>query len=154
MRSGSSPKISQCRCSTSGQGKSSFILKKLPLQGEIPEKSNGKDFFELPVFSYHDGYLSTNISTNYFFSSQRHAEVPRLTQVHAALSHRPRVHALFFLLAPATRAPFCIQHSTSIHVLRSAFRPRPPSMCCPPSCMSRQAAQPLTGPESPLLKFH
>lgn len=27
------------------------------------------------------GYLSTNISTNYFFSSQRHAEVPRLTQV-------------------------------------------------------------------------
>lgn len=49
-------------------------------KGEIPEKSNGKDFFELPVFSYHDGYLSTNISTNYFFSSQRHAEVPRLTQ--------------------------------------------------------------------------
>lgn len=89
----------------------------LSLQGEIPEKSNGKDFFELPVFSYHDGecrkgvhcqrvcvfvhawscwprsylldntmccpagYLSTNISANYFFSSQRHAEVPRLTQV-------------------------------------------------------------------------
>jgi hypothetical protein len=81
----------------------------------------GKGFFELPVFSYHEGaqrcaavfsatavlcplcncqmlcarsswptldrsifaagYLSTNISANYFFSSQRHADVPRLTQV-------------------------------------------------------------------------
>ncbi len=29
------------------------------LQGEIPEKSNGKDFFELPVFSYHEGEQPT-----------------------------------------------------------------------------------------------
>ncbi len=58
-----------------------------------------------------------------------------------------RCACFVFFLAPATRAPFCIQHSTSIHVLKSAFRPRHPSMCCPPSCTSRQAAQPPTGPE-------
>ena len=32
------------------------------------------------VFNYHEGYLSVNCSTNYYFSSQRHPEVPRLTQ--------------------------------------------------------------------------
>jgi hypothetical protein len=39
-----------------------------------------KPFFRIPVFNYHNGYLSINYSDNYFLLSQRHAEVPRLTQ--------------------------------------------------------------------------
>mmetsp|Transcript_16210 Transcript_16210/g.48565 ORF Transcript_16210/g.48565 Transcript_16210/m.48565 type:complete len:391 (-) Transcript_16210:635-1807(-) len=49
-------------------------------KGEVPDRSNGLGWFELPVFNYHEGYLSTNYSPNYYFSSQRHPEVPRLTQ--------------------------------------------------------------------------
>ena len=42
-------------------------------KGEIPP---GKQpFFEIPVFNYHKGYLSVNFSINYYFLSQRHAEV-------------------------------------------------------------------------------
>lgn len=39
-----------------------------------------KPFFRIPVFNYHGGYLSVNYSDNYFLLSQRHPEVPRLTQ--------------------------------------------------------------------------
>ncbi|GAB4822232.1 hypothetical protein N2152v2_009278 [Parachlorella kessleri] len=49
-------------------------------KGEIPEGK--KPFFEIPVFNYHKGYLSVNYSDNYYFLSQRHDEVPRLTPAH------------------------------------------------------------------------
>lgn len=39
-----------------------------------------KPYFRIPVFNYHQGHLSINYSDNYFLLSQRHAEVPRLTQ--------------------------------------------------------------------------
>lgn len=47
-------------------------------KGEVPPGK--KPFFRIPVFNYHQGYLSVNYSDNYFLLSQRHAEVPRLTQ--------------------------------------------------------------------------
>lgn len=34
------------------------------------------------MFNYHKGYLSVNFSDNYYFLSQRHEEVPRLTPAH------------------------------------------------------------------------
>lgn len=49
-------------------------------KGEIPPGK--KPFFEIPVFNYHKGYLSINYSDNYYFLSQRHEEVPRLTPAH------------------------------------------------------------------------
>jgi len=49
-------------------------------KGEIP--AGKKPFFEIPVFNYHAGTLSINYSENYFILSQRHEEVPRLTEVH------------------------------------------------------------------------
>eukprot|EP00887_Chlorella_sp_A99_P003510 scaffold7.g3510.t1 len=49
-------------------------------KGEVPPGK--KPFFEIPVFSYHEGYLSMNFSSNYYFLSQRHPEVPRLTPAH------------------------------------------------------------------------
>ena len=49
-------------------------------KGEVPPGK--KPFFEIPVFNFHKGHLSVNISENYFLLSQRHAEVPRLTPDH------------------------------------------------------------------------
>ncbi|WIA23850.1 hypothetical protein OEZ85_013508 [Tetradesmus obliquus] len=46
-------------------------------KGEVPPGK--KPYFLIPVFNYHEGYLSVNYSDNYFLLSQRHAEVPRLT---------------------------------------------------------------------------
>ena len=49
-------------------------------KGEVPP---GKQpFFEIPVLNFHKGYLSINYSDNYYFASQRHPEVPRLTPAH------------------------------------------------------------------------
>ena len=47
-------------------------------KGEVP--AGKKPYFLIPVFNYHAGYLSINFSDNYYFASQRHAEVPRLTE--------------------------------------------------------------------------
>jgi len=48
-------------------------------QGEIPE---GKaPYFRLPIFNYHDGYLSTSYTATYYELAQRHPEVPRLTEL-------------------------------------------------------------------------
>jgi Taurine catabolism dioxygenase TauD, TfdA family len=42
--------------------------------------SQGNDpFFTIPVFNFHKGQLSINYSDNYFYSAQRHPQVPRLT---------------------------------------------------------------------------
>lgn len=49
-------------------------------KNEVP--AGKKPFFEIPVFNYYKGYLSVNFSDNYFFLSQRHPEVPRLTEQH------------------------------------------------------------------------
>jgi hypothetical protein len=49
-------------------------------KGEVPPGK--KPFFEIPVFNFHAGRLAVNISSNYYFLSQRHAEVPRLTPDH------------------------------------------------------------------------
>jgi hypothetical protein len=49
-------------------------------KGEVPPGK--KPFFEIPVFNFFRGFLSVNISENYFLLSQRHAEVPRLTPDH------------------------------------------------------------------------
>lgn len=51
-------------------------------KGEVP--SGKKPFFEIPVFNFHQGYLSVNYSDNYYLLSQRHAEVPKLTPDHYA----------------------------------------------------------------------
>lgn len=48
-------------------------------KGEIPPGK--RDFYPMPVFNFFEGYLSVNFSDNYFFLSQRHAEVPRLTDL-------------------------------------------------------------------------
>ncbi len=42
-------------------------------KGEVP--AGKKPFFEIPIFNYHQGYLSVNFSDNYYFLSQRHEEV-------------------------------------------------------------------------------
>ena len=46
-------------------------------QGEIPK---GKlPYYNLPVFKYHEGYLSTNYKATYYELALRHPEVPRWT---------------------------------------------------------------------------
>lgn len=49
-------------------------------KGEVPQ---GKlPYFEIPVFNAFKGHLSVNYSPNYYFDSQRHEGVPRLTPAH------------------------------------------------------------------------
>lgn len=38
------------------------------LQGEVPPGK--KPFFKIPVFNYHEGFLSINYSDNYYLLSQ------------------------------------------------------------------------------------
>ncbi len=48
-------------------------------QGEIPD---GKlPYFRLPIFNYHEGYLSTSYNATYYELAQRHHEVPRMTDL-------------------------------------------------------------------------
>mmetsp|Transcript_37065 Transcript_37065/g.82427 ORF Transcript_37065/g.82427 Transcript_37065/m.82427 type:complete len:361 (+) Transcript_37065:175-1257(+) len=47
-------------------------------KGEIPPGKKG--FYPIPVFNFFHGHLSVNYSDNYYFLSQRHPEVPRLTE--------------------------------------------------------------------------
>lgn len=56
-----------------------LIARYFDRKGEVPPGK--KPFFAIPVFNYHEGYLSINYSDNYYLLSQRHAEVPRLTKV-------------------------------------------------------------------------
>mmetsp|Transcript_22137 Transcript_22137/g.52946 ORF Transcript_22137/g.52946 Transcript_22137/m.52946 type:complete len:112 (+) Transcript_22137:352-687(+) len=53
----------------------------------------------IPVFNFHEGYLSVNYSDNYFRLSQRHPEVPRLSPKHYeamdlfnSLARSPEIH--------------------------------------------------------------
>ena len=48
-------------------------------KGEIPPGKTG--VYEMPVYNFFQGYLSVNFSDNYYFLSQRHPEVPRLTEM-------------------------------------------------------------------------
>ena len=48
-------------------------------KGEIPPGKKG--YYAMPVFNFFEGYLSVNFSDNYYFLSQRHPEVPRLTEM-------------------------------------------------------------------------
>ncbi|KAK9862136.1 hypothetical protein WJX84_008907 [Apatococcus fuscideae] len=50
----------------------------LDRKGEIPA---GKlPYYRIPIFNYHQGYLSVNYSATYYELAQRHPEVPRLTE--------------------------------------------------------------------------
>jgi hypothetical protein len=49
-------------------------------RGEVPE--GGKPFFEIPVFTWHRGYLNAIYQRQYIDSAQRFPEAPRLTPAH------------------------------------------------------------------------
>jgi hypothetical protein len=49
-------------------------------RGEVPV--GGKPFFEIPVFSWHQGHLTAIYQRQYIDSAQRFAEAPRLTANH------------------------------------------------------------------------
>jgi hypothetical protein len=49
-------------------------------RGEVPD--GGKPFFEIPVFTWHRGYLNAIYQRQYIDSAQRFPEAPRLTAAH------------------------------------------------------------------------
>ncbi|HYD04934.1 MAG TPA: TauD/TfdA family dioxygenase [Reyranella sp.] len=51
-------------------------------RGEVPV--GGKPFFEIPVFTWHQGYLTAIYQRQYIDSAQRFGGAPRLTQAHVA----------------------------------------------------------------------
>ena len=66
-------------------------------RGEVPE--GHKPYFEIPVFSWHEGYLTALYQRQYVDSAQRFPEAPRLSpaQVEAldlfdSLANDPRLH--------------------------------------------------------------
>ena len=66
-------------------------------RGEVPEGQ--KPYFEIPVFSWHEGYLTALYQRQYVDSAQRFPEAPRLSpaQVEAldlfdSLANDPRLH--------------------------------------------------------------
>ena len=116
-------------------------------KGEVPA---GKDpFFEMPILNFSRGYLSINISANYYRDSQRFPEVPRLTAAQEAavasfeaLADDPRF-AMEHALAPGdiqllnnhnvlhTRSAFVNDATHTRHLLRlwlapPVERPLPP----------------------------
>ncbi|SKA03317.1 Taurine catabolism dioxygenase TauD, TfdA family [Enhydrobacter aerosaccus] len=73
-------------------------------RGEVPEGQ--KPYFEIPVFNWHDGFLSAIYQRQYIDSAQRFPDAPRLTpqQVEAldmfdALTNDPKLH-LFMEFRP------------------------------------------------------
>ncbi|HYF58887.1 MAG TPA: TauD/TfdA family dioxygenase [Burkholderiaceae bacterium] len=73
-------------------------------RGEVPPGM--KPYFELPVFSWHDGFLTAIYQRQYIDSAQRFPDAPRLTAQHVealdafdALAEDPRLH-LTMRLAP------------------------------------------------------
>ncbi len=48
-------------------------------RGEL-EREGGKPYYVMPIFSYHDGMVSTRYLRHYIDSAQRIPEVPRLTE--------------------------------------------------------------------------
>jgi hypothetical protein len=73
-------------------------------RGEVPEGQ--KPYFEIPVFSWHQGYLTALYQRQYIDSAQRFADAPRLSpaQVEAldlfdSLANDPRLH-LFMQFKP------------------------------------------------------
>ncbi|KAK9919027.1 hypothetical protein WJX75_008803 [Coccomyxa subellipsoidea] len=91
-------------------------------KGEIPPGK--KEYFQLPIFHYYKGYLSSPYLPTYYELAQRHAEVPRLSgkQVEAirlynalALSDKLR---LDILLQPGDIQ--LLSNHTQLHT-RSAF---------------------------------
>jgi hypothetical protein len=73
-------------------------------RGEVPQGM--KPYFEIPVFNWHEGQLTTIYQRQYIDSAQRFADAPRLTDLHVraldrfdALAEDPAVH-LRMRLAP------------------------------------------------------
>ena len=73
-------------------------------RGEVPE--GHKPYFEIPVFSWHEGYLTALYQRQYVDSAQRFPEAPRLSpaQVEAldlfdSLANDPRLH-MFMEFSP------------------------------------------------------
>jgi hypothetical protein len=73
-------------------------------RGEVPEGQ--KPYFEIPVFNWHQGFLTAIYQRQYIDSAQRFADAPRLTpaQIEAldlfdALANDPRLH-LFMEFKP------------------------------------------------------
>ncbi len=66
-------------------------------RGEVAEGE--KPYFEIPVFTWHDGHLSAIYQRQYIDSAQRFPEAPRLTPAHVealdlfdSLANDPRLH--------------------------------------------------------------
>jgi hypothetical protein len=48
-------------------------------RGEIPEAK--RPYYAMPVFAFHEGYLTVNFQGTYIWSAQRFEELPRLTKL-------------------------------------------------------------------------
>ncbi len=95
-------------------------------RGEVPEGK--KPYFEIPVFNWHEGYLTAIYQRQYIDSAQRFPDAPRLTpaQVEAldmfdALANDPRLH-LFMEFKPGDIQ--LVHNHTMLHD-RTAFQDWP-----------------------------
>lgn len=95
-------------------------------RGEVP--SGSKPYFEIPVFNWHDGLLSTIYQRQYIESAQRFPDAPRLTpakrealDLFDALCNDPALH----LMAELRPGDIQFVHNHSLLHDRTAFEDWP-----------------------------
>jgi hypothetical protein len=83
-----------------------------------------KPYFEIPVFNWHEGYLSAIYQRQYIDSAQRFADAPRLTPAHIealdlfdSLANDPRLHMFMEL----RRGDIQLVHNHTLLHDRTAF---------------------------------
>jgi hypothetical protein len=88
------------------------------------EEEGGKPYFVMPIFSYHDGMVSTRYLRHYIDSAQRIPEVPRLTekQIEALdlvdeIAYRPDM----YLSVEQQPGDFVLVNNYPLWHLRTAF---------------------------------
>jgi hypothetical protein len=91
-------------------------------RGEVA--AGEKPYFEIPVFNWHEGYLSAIYQRQYIASAQRFADAPRLTPAHVealdlfdSLANDPRLHMFMEL----RRGDVQLVHNHTLLHDRTAF---------------------------------
>jgi len=91
-------------------------------RGEVA--AGEKPYFEIPVFNWHEGYLSAIYQRQYIDSAQRFADAPRLTPAHIealdlfdSLANDPRLHMFMEL----RRGDVQLVHNHTLLHDRTAF---------------------------------
>ena len=117
-------------------------------RGEVPEGQ--KPYFEIPVFNWHEGFLTAIYQRQYIDSAQRFPDAPRLTPAHVealdlfdALANDPGAQHVHGVQAGRRAARAQPHHAARPHRLRGLARARTPPPSAAPVAGGAGNARPL-----------